>query len=33
MDQLFAIFAHTFATFAVNGFQLFQQPQAEGHGG
>jgi hypothetical protein len=27
MDQFFAIFAQTFATFAVNGFQLFQQPQ------
>ncbi len=27
MDQFFAIFAQTFATFVVNGFQLFQQPQ------
>jgi hypothetical protein len=27
MDLFFAIFAQTFATFAVNGFQLFQQPQ------
>jgi hypothetical protein len=26
MDQFFAIFAQTLATFAVNGFQLFQQP-------
>jgi hypothetical protein len=27
MDQFFAIFAQTFATFAVNGFQLSQQPR------
>jgi hypothetical protein len=29
MDQFFAIFAQTLATFAVNGFQLFQQPRWE----
>jgi hypothetical protein len=26
MDQFFAIFAQSFATFAVNGFQLLNSP-------
>ena len=32
MDWFFEIFAQTFATFAVNGFQLLQQPQSNTKG-
>jgi hypothetical protein len=29
MDQFFANFAQTLATFAVNGFQFFQMPHTQ----